>query len=507
MSDEMDLETVDGQVFIEVDDNEMSAKMTVLPPQDDKGRAMSIDDIKTALKRSGVTSGILEDKLEEIKPQLEVMAEDKLMADPVEVDIAEGLPMVAGEDAHLQILFRKEEEQELEEVEKEEKADEAVEKKKIGQDKVDFHAGKDIENVPEGTAIARIIPAKEGVAGMTIKGTEIPTTEGAKIEFKAGEGVKMDEKEPEVFIAEISGQVIIKDNQVSVKSVFEVKGDVDFSTGSIDFVGTVIIQGNVKDDFKVKAGEDLIINGVVEAAEIECGRNLTIAGGMMGHDKGTVYCKGDANVKYLRNVAKCVVDGDLTANQSIMYSHVVVKNKVNLTGSKGTIIGGKVVAGISVLSNTIGNHMATATDIQVGALPGVSEELELTEKNLVHKADELDKSKKGVVFLKNMQAKQGALPPAKKELLAKLTRAQFQLMGEIKNLNGRKQELEKEIETQAAEAEKGESKALAKVSVTGLVYSGVRIKIHEANRAITEELKYCTLTEKEGEVQVGAFSG
>ena len=47
----------------------------------------------------------------------------------------------------------------------------------------------------------------------------------------------------------------------------------------------------------------------------------------------------------------------------------------------------------------------------------------------------------------------------------------------------------------------------AKVTCMGVIHTGVKITINKANRQISEELKYCTLTESDGEVKVGPFRG
>jgi uncharacterized protein (DUF342 family) len=117
--------------------------------------------------------------------------------------------------------------------------------------------------------------------------------------------------------------------------------------------------------------------------------------------------------------------------------------------------------------------------------------------------ENLDKTKKGIQFLKDLQVKMGGnLPPDKKELLTKLTRAQFKLMADTKILAEKKQEVEKKEQEGADDRRRH-----AKVTCMGIIHTGVKITINKASRQITEELKYCTLTESDGEVKVGPFKG
>ena len=53
---------------------------------------------------------------------------------------------------------------------------------------------------------------------------------------------------------------------INVFPIYEVNGDVDYHTGNIDFVGTVVIRGNVLTGFRIRAAGDIRIVGGVEGA-------------------------------------------------------------------------------------------------------------------------------------------------------------------------------------------------------------------------------------------------
>jgi uncharacterized protein (DUF342 family) len=46
-----------------------------------------------------------------------------------------------------------------------------------------------------------------------------------------------------------------------------------------------------------------------------------------------------------------------------------------------------------------------------------------------------------------------------------------------------------------------------RVVCSGVIYSGVKIIINKVMRQISEELKFCTLTESGGEIKVGPLKG
>lgn len=480
------------QVFVEISDDEMSAKLTVVPPQSDSGQFSTIDDVREVLNRRNVVYGIDETRMSEVAAKLTQLTSSKNISEPIEIEIAFGTPVTNGEDARVEYLYKKTEETE--------KQAPVLEETEDG--RVDYRAVHKIDNILKGTVLARKIPPTKGVSGMTVTGKAIEAKDGQDIDVQAGKGVVVSPENKDEWIADSDGQVIVKDNKISVMALYEIPGDVNLSTGNLDFIGTVIVRGDIKDGFKVFAGEDLIVNGVVEGAELKCGGKLTIVGGVSGNDKGKIVCQSDANIKYIRN-SIVEVGGNLSTSQAIMHSKVTVGGKVTVAGKKGVVVGGQVIAGIEVNAASMGSNFATPTEIIVGEAIGLRDEIQKTDVELKASVENLDKTKKGIQFLKDLQTKMGGnLPPDKKELLTKLTRAQFKLMADTKALVEKKQELEK-IDQQGAE----ERHRLAKVTCMGVIHTGVKITINKASRQVSEELKYCTLTESDGEVKVGPYRG
>ncbi|HVZ81923.1 MAG TPA: FapA family protein [bacterium] len=488
-----EIKKVPGQenVFVEISDDEMQAKLTVVPPQSEKDHFTNIDDVRGALQRRGVVYGLDENKMAELSAKLSQFEGAKNINEPIEMDIALGTPVTNGEDARLEILYSQT---------PQEATPAAPEETEDG--RVDYRAAHKIDNTAKGTLLARKIPPTKGLTGMTVTGKTLPAIDGKDVDVTMGKGVVVNPENKDEWIADNDGQVIIKDNKISVLAIYEVPGDVNLSTGNIDFVGTVTVRGDVKDGFKVFAGEDLIVNGVVEGAELKCNGKLSIAGGVSGNDKAKIVCGGDANIKYIRN-AIVEVAGSLTSSQAIMHSKVTVGKKVNVSGQKGVIVGGQVIAGEHVHAASIGSNFATPTEIVVGEAVGLRDELQKMDIELKASLENLDKTKKGIQFLKDLQTKMGGnLPPEKKELLTKLTRAQFKLMADSKSMAEKKQELERKDQEGAEDRRRH-----AKVTCMGVIHTGVKITVNKASRQISEELKYCTLTESGGEVKVGPFKG
>ncbi len=472
------------QIFVEVSADEMSAKVTVLPPQPGDDKFLTLDDVKAALSKNRVVFGIDANALNEMGVKLAHYAASKDHNEMTEAEVARGIPVVNGQDAQLELLYKKNE-----------PTPEAHPEETEG--RVDYRAAHRIENVAKGSLLVRKIPATKGNPGKTVTGVDIPATEGKDVTLTANKGVITNPENPNEYIADTDGQVILKDNKISVQSIYEINGDVNLSTGNIEFVGTVIVKGDVKDGFKINAGEDVVINGVVEGAEVHAGGNLTINGGVSGNDKAVIVCKGDANIKYIRN-ATVQVGKNLTLTQAIMHSKISCEGKITVSGQKGTIVGGQVVAGQEVEAALIGSNFGTQTEIIVGEMVGLREALQKLETELKEINANMDKTKKGLAFLKDLHTKSGGnLPADKKEMLTKLSRVYFKLTADQKMMQEQKRELE--IREKDAQAEKG----LSRLNCTGTIFPGVKVVINKVMRQISEELKFCTLTALDGEVKVG----
>src|SRR5258708_7389429 len=210
--------------------------------------------------------------------------------------------------------------------------------------------------------------------------------------------------------------------------------------GNVDFLGTVLIHGSINGEFKVKAGGGVVIDGVLDGGEVIAGGNVTIKGGVIGA-KTRITAEGEINAKYIRNAY--VESGSIiTIQDTSMHSTLIASDKVLLTG-RGHLVGGTTVAGLEVLAKEIGAQSNTPTEIEVGEDPRMRDEMKRIEAETKNFTEQLDKAKKGITFLKDLSAKMGGkLPDDKKELLGKLTRTQFKLLGDLKQIQNRRAEIE-----------------------------------------------------------------
>ncbi|MFT9487511.1 DUF342 domain-containing protein [Tepidibacillus infernus] len=361
--------------------------------------------------------------------------------------------------------------------------------KELSDGRVDYYSVKRILNVKKGELIAQKIPFTEGEAGRTVSGDLIPAKKGKDVYLKPGKNVVMNQTKDK-FYAAIDGQVVVTDqDKINVFPIYEVNGDVDFSVGNIDFVGTVVIRGNVPDGFKIWATGDIRIYGNVEGSKLIAGGDIIIQQGVIGHNKSLIKSKKDV-------IASFILEGDIHAyehvyvSQSIMHSNVSAGKQVTCSGTKGLIVGGKIQAGEKISAITIGNQLATSTILEVGMNPELRSELNhlQTEKREIFHS--LDKIKKALHLLEKMQRTTNTLPPEKKQLQVELINQQISMERKIKEI----MEREKEIESQFNRIER------ATIEVFKVIYPGVKLVIGKTNKFINQEYKHIKFVQEEGEI-------
>lgn len=148
-------------------------------------------------------------------------------------------------------------------------------------DNVDFYASK-VQIVEEGTILARKIPGKPGIPGMDVFGKVFPAAAVKDFQFRLKKNVHLSDDGLEV-IASCAGQPLrLDDKTYMVENVYILTKDVDLATGSIEFPGDVLIQGNVQDGLRVNAGGRLEIKGSVSHAEVKAEKGATIYKNLLG---------------------------------------------------------------------------------------------------------------------------------------------------------------------------------------------------------------------------------
>lgn len=359
--------------------------------------------------------------------------------------------------------------------------------------RVDYKELTRLRNVKRGQLIAERVDPLPGVPGIAVTGEEIPFLPGKEASFKVGKNVVV-QPEGNAMYAAIDGLVTTTEKgKLNVIPVYEVNGDVDYSIGNIDFVGTVVIRGNVLTGFRVRAAGDIRVIGGVEGAQLEAEGSVEISGGIIGYHKG--YVKAVQNVKcsFIQD-GNVMAGGDILVSQSIMHSQIKASRNVICDGTKGLIVGGNVQAGEKVVASTIGNTMSTATTIEVGVLPELRGELTELRARLKQQTDSQDKTNKALAIL-DQQAATGQLAPERMAMRIKLTSAKKSNEHEFLETKSRMLEIERTLENASR----------ARVEVKNVIYAGSKIVIGRYTRFIKDSVERMAFYCHEGDINMSSY--
>jgi uncharacterized protein (DUF342 family) len=227
--------------------------------------------------------------------------------------------------------------------------------------RVDFRDVSAFTLVRKGDLLATLMPKQDGVMGRTVRGAAAAFKKDVVPSPKPGKNTQWQEGS---VTAACDGRFQSTLDGFWVDEVLEIKGDIDYHVGNIDFPGDVVIQGEVRDGFVVKAGRSLLCLGSLEACQVDCGGDLVTRQGIIGKEKAMVRVGGTTQAKFVEG---CSLDsvGSIYVRTSVLNSSVHTHDRLEL-GERGIIIGGTIHAQNGVSATQIGTERGPRTEIHCG---------------------------------------------------------------------------------------------------------------------------------------------
>ena len=254
---------------------------------------------------------------------------------------------------------------------------------------VDYTALNRICNVKEGQEICRLIRPTEGEPGRTVQDQEVPAKSGKSVPLPKGRNTEISE-DGDALIASIAGHVEFSGNSFQVKPVLDIDGNVDFSTGSINFLGDVNIKGDVLSGFTVRAMGNIYVGGVVEAGStVKAGGDLTVVKGILGDGTTVIRASGCIFSKYIENATIYVRENLQT--DCIVNGSVYCDGEVVVRSGRGSIIGGRVWAARKISASAVGAKSECKTSVSLGGLPCTNFERDLVKQELRELGQDLER--------------------------------------------------------------------------------------------------------------------
>ncbi len=461
----------DGTMRVEVTEDEMKAFVHFTTPKY-CGRHMDYDEVLEALRNSGVVTGIRE---EDINSYLGDMDYKKpLLA-------AQGQAPRNGNDAYIDYKVR---------IDKSE-----IHFEEDDSGKVDFKNLELLENVVAGQLLAVKVPAEEGIPGRTVTNRVLPAKTGKDTAIKHGKGTILSEDGIELT-AEINGQVVYKLGRLTVEPVFMVNGDVSLETGNIVFLGSVIIQGSVQDNFEVKAAGNVEVKGTVQKAFIEAEGDIIIHQGISGKDEARVESTGGSIfAKFCQN-SNVIAEKNVVIPEGILHSHVDAGEKLYSIGRRARIAGGVIRAGDEVNTRFLGAEGSTKTVIRVGVNPKILQQIDELSNIKEEVESELTTLRLDIKTLTTQKRNSGKLPPEREKMLADITAREEKLGERFAEVNTELEELDSYM---------GMLEHKGKICAEKVAYPGVEVYIKDKDFKIRDEYKHVKFSLEGDEIHISDY--
>lgn len=428
-------------IEVSMDPNRTSAFVSFTRPENG-GMDVTVSKIMAALSEKNISFGIMKDAIEK--------AVERRMYDS-NICVARWEAPENGIDGEIRYFYKPE--QNAAPVENEHGI---VDYKNLGL----------VRNITAGTPIATITPPTEGKPGKDITGRTVLQKKGVPVKLNVGPGTSLINDGSEI-IAAVDGNLSFKNGAFCVDETLVVNGDVDVSSGNIDFIGSVTVRGSVFEGFRVTSKKDININGSVNNAELYADGNISIK---IGSINSSIECRGNVKLGFCENSnVRC--KGNVES-ASFVGGNVFSGKKIIATG-KGVMMGGKYTALDGIEASVIGSDKYVKTELTLGNNAILSEERDALEKNNNELEDKIDQLSKILTTLTEL-AKVSKLSPERETMKSDALRNRIKMQNEIKKNKARIEEIDKDLElTQNVS-----------VSAKRMIYPGVRLRINSSILAV-----------------------
>jgi uncharacterized protein (DUF342 family) len=351
-----------------------------------------------------------------------------------------------------------------------------------------------VQNVLKGQVLCVKTPAGPGEAGFTVRGAAIPARPGRDCPLPMGKNTEASADQLQL-LASCDGQVDVVSGKVQVLNTFTVKGDVGSATGNIDFVGNVVINGNVLTGFRVQASGNITVNGCVEDAEVIAGGNVILKEGLNGGERGFVRAGGYLKAKYIQS-GKVQAAGEVETT-FIQHSTVQSGSSINLVGGRAVLAGGRAVARDVINAVFVGGkNSAVPTILEVGNDPATVNRYKDLQAEMKTNQSQAASLTQAINLLEEYERAS--------RLDAEKAAALSEARAVVSHLTVRYQEMEMEMTRLREELS---TIGYGTVHVKRSAYPGVRIVIGPEQVYLEQQYDYCTFTRGNDGITFAPYTG
>ena len=317
-----------------------------------------------------------------------------------------------------------------------------------------------VQNVISGQVLAEILPLSD-VTDMPRSALK-PRWIRQEAKLPQGANTRVDPNYPQYLLADANGYVFYCDGLITVKKLLNVRGDVDFATGNIFFVGDIAVHGNVRAGFEVQ-GNRILVNGMVEGGVVRARGDLALQGGARGGASDRCLLSAGGNIRLpfaekaeLRSGNNIYIERTCQHATLFAAANLVVKDRLQ---------GGVIHARNTIyVANQLGTTTAAPTSIFLGYNAPRIRQLEKLDARL----NEL------TTRVTHYTAVAGHLPPDSTPTTRKLAMARQKLA----LFRQRREQLWEALLEDERQAN------ACRLVVPGTVYPGVEVSIGKLSRVV-----------------------
>ncbi len=364
-----------SQIVMYASKDRVHAWLMIIPPLNG-GTELTEDDVNKYLFDNSVISGI-------DKTLITAICQKKKYLQIFEV--AKGNEVVHGKDGYVVDKFSR---------------DNTIDIREDEHGNLNYKELNNVKSVHANDVICEIVYPTEGVDGKRIDGKDVSARQGKSPKIPQGKNTALTEDKSQL-IALKDGELIFKDGVFLINELLTIENDVDNASGNINFAGDVLIKGDVREGFSVKAEGTITILGTAEGADIVSASNVIIKHGMTGGGKGVIRASGNVKCIFLEN-CHVYAKGNIDVDQ-VMYSELSSGDSIYVSGKKGSVTGGKLIAGKSIKANIIGaaNNACLKTDIVLGCTPDMIKRQHNIQHSLKEVGDKLFRLNQDINYIES----------------------------------------------------------------------------------------------------------
>lgn len=350
-----------------VSDDMLSARISFYPGINTDKTTKYQDVVLHLTEKNKISPGYINDKA--LKEAIDLLNEGYIVEN---VLVCQGTPPVQGKDANIEFLFEKPN----------------IKPKLLPNGKVDYKEFTKFILVEKDQLIIKRTPPDKGKDGRDISGNVIKASEGVDKSIEVVEGVYSNLEKTE-YRSKYNGHIILNGNTISVLPMLQINGDVDMHIGNVRFEGTIQITGNVQSGFIID-GDDIIVEGIVENADLKARNTIVIKRGIKGTiNKGSIKAGGNISVGYCEN-ANISAGGELSIEKYCFNSDIEAA-QMSAVGKDAIISGGDLRIFSKLTVANLGSKNSGKMNVNLGYSPLLQNKAEKVKVEINQLSESLEK--------------------------------------------------------------------------------------------------------------------